>query len=247
MSNRSAPFVFFDVGGTLLVGASEVEQVVETLLFARRRVRSGDAVRDALSRARAELRDRPLSGVGGDARAAWNRELYATAFRHLALPQEAESLAAAVWESVVSHVEPPVLARGAPAALELLAEAGAKLGVISNWDESLEGILERAGLARYLEVVVSSSRIGCAKPDARIFRAALEEAGVAPEHAWHVGDDLEADARGAIAAGMRAVLLDPSGRWTQDCPRGVLRCSRVDHAARLLLDAEAGRDAAIGR
>jgi putative hydrolase of the HAD superfamily len=45
------------------------------------------------------------------------------------------------------------------------------------------------------------------KPDPRIFRAALDALGVAPEEALYVGDLYEVDVVGARAAGISAVLL----------------------------------------
>jgi putative hydrolase of the HAD superfamily len=49
--------------------------------------------------------------------------------------------------------------------------------------------------------------VGSAKPDGAIFAAALALAGAAPEEAWHVGDTPEADVDGALAAGLRPVLI----------------------------------------
>ena len=43
---------------------------------------------------------------------------------------------------------------------------------------------------------------------AAIFARALELAGARPRTRWHVGDTLEADVEGALAAGLRPVLID---------------------------------------
>lgn len=56
--------------------------------------------------------------------------------------------------------------------------------------------------------VVISGEVGVAKPDARIFRLALDELGVLPENVWHVGDDLNTDVAGAKAAGLTSVWLN---------------------------------------
>jgi len=48
-----------------------------------------------------------------------------------------------------------------------------------------------------------------AKPDPAIFRLALEALRVAPEATIHVGDTPAADVAGALAAGVRPVLVDP--------------------------------------
>jgi putative hydrolase of the HAD superfamily len=59
--------------------------------------------------------------------------------------------------------------------------------------------------------VVVSGEVGIAKPDARIFRVALEQLGVEPANVWHVGNDLDTDVGGAKAAGLTAVWLNRGG------------------------------------
>jgi putative hydrolase of the HAD superfamily len=98
----------------------------------------------------------------------------------------------------------------APALAEL-REAGLRLVVVSNWDCSLPQVLEDVGLAALVDDVVISAVVGAAKPDPRIFAAALEAAGCAPAEALHVGDSPENDLMGATGAGLRALLLDRSG------------------------------------
>lgn len=96
-------------------------------------------------------------------------------------------------------------------ALRALRARGVRLVVVSNWDWSLPEWLERAGLAELVDGVVSSAAVGSAKLSPRIFRVALDLAGVAPEQALHVGDSVASDVEGARAAGVRAVLIARSG------------------------------------
>lgn len=96
-------------------------------------------------------------------------------------------------------------------ALAQLRERGLRLVVVSNWDCSLPGVLERIGIAPLVDAVVASAVVGAAKPDARIFRAALEHAGCKPGEALHVGDSVAADVEGAQALGIHALLLDRDG------------------------------------
>lgn len=99
-------------------------------------------------------------------------------------------------------------------ALEALRARGARLGVVSNWDERLPGLLEGLGLAERLDTIVHSSEVGYEKPDPRIFLEALDRLGhgpargADPEEAVHVGDRLKEDVEGAANVGMRAILLD---------------------------------------
>lgn len=99
-----------------------------------------------------------------------------------------------------------------PAVLDALRARGLRLGVISNWDTRLPELLRQLDLARRFDVLAYSSAVGVEKPDSRIFRRALRELGVEPRAALHVGDSRLEDLEGAIAAGMRALLLVRGGR-----------------------------------
>jgi putative hydrolase of the HAD superfamily len=92
-------------------------------------------------------------------------------------------------------------------ALEQLRAAGIKLVIASNWDCSLPDWLEPLGLLELVDAVVTSADVGAAKPDPALFMRALEQAGVPPEEAVHVGDSLDNDVAGARAAGLRPLLL----------------------------------------
>jgi putative hydrolase of the HAD superfamily len=96
-------------------------------------------------------------------------------------------------------------------ALRALRDAGMKLVCVSNWDVSLEQVLERCGLAEHLDGAVSSALAGARKPDPAIFAPALELAGASAEQALHVGDTAEEDLDAARAAGIRALLIDREG------------------------------------
>jgi FMN phosphatase YigB (HAD superfamily) len=94
--------------------------------------------------------------------------------------------------------------------LALLRERGMRLVVVSNWDCSLRQVLDQIGLLGLVDEVVVSAVVGVAKPGRHIFDAALKAAGCAPGEALHVGDSVENDLMGAVAAGLRGILLDRS-------------------------------------
>jgi putative hydrolase of the HAD superfamily len=110
-------------------------------------------------------------------------------------------------------------------ALRDLRAAGLRLVAASNWDVSLHEQLERTGLRPLLDGAVSSAEAGAAKPDPAILVRALAIAGAEPGHAWHVGDDLEADVGAARAAGVQPVLIDRDGAAA--APAGVLRIASL--------------------
>lgn len=95
-----------------------------------------------------------------------------------------------------------------PATLASLKERGLILSVISNFDSRLIGILDGLGAGSWFEQVFVSSRVGFAKPDARIFGTALNHHGLQPEQAFHVGDSVTNDLEGADNAGLRGILID---------------------------------------
>jgi putative hydrolase of the HAD superfamily len=94
----------------------------------------------------------------------------------------------------------------APALLALRAR-GLAIVVVSNWDHSLHERLEETGLAPLVDGAVASAELGHAKPERAIFEHALALCGAAPEAALHAGDSPREDVEGALAAGLRAVLV----------------------------------------
>jgi FMN phosphatase YigB (HAD superfamily) len=116
--------------------------------------------------------------------------------------------ASVLWRAVMPRV-PEALAR-------MRDELGLTLVVVSNSDGSVERSLETAGLRPYFTAVMDSALVGFEKPDARIFRAALDACGASPDRVLHVGDIYHADVAGARAAGVHAVLLDPFEDWRFD-------------------------------
>jgi putative hydrolase of the HAD superfamily len=113
-----------------------------------------------------------------------------------------EQLTAAMLDALRFSAYPDV-----PAALARLRARGLTLLVVSNWDVSLPAVLHRVGLEGMVDGVVTSAEVGRPKPAPEIFAAALVLAGCAPGRGVHVGDSLDQDVHGALAAGVRAVLL----------------------------------------
>ncbi len=91
--------------------------------------------------------------------------------------------------------------------LSALKERGLIVDVISNFDSRLFGILEGLGVRTYFQHIFISSRIGWAKPAREIFEFALNAYNIKPRAAIHVGDDLDADVRGASDAGLKPILF----------------------------------------
>ena len=95
-----------------------------------------------------------------------------------------------------------------PDVLRQLADAGLRIGLISNTHRCLASFQSHFELLGLISATVSSSAHGLMKPHPSIFRAALALLDVAPEEAVMVGDSVRQDIEGALAVGMRAVLLN---------------------------------------
>ncbi|XP_044124348.1 haloacid dehalogenase-like hydrolase domain-containing protein 3 [Bufo gargarizans] len=105
---------------------------------------------------------------------------------------------------------------GARGVLKECGELGLKMAVISNFDRRLEDILRQVDLDGHFDFVLTSERVGVAKPDLGIFHKALKLGGVPPQGAAHVGDDYVNDYKAAREAGMLSFLLQ--GRLRDDVP-----------------------------
>jgi len=90
--------------------------------------------------------------------------------------------------------------------LDALRRAGLKIGLVSNSARDVHAFARHHALE--IDAGISSFHHGKTKPHASIFRAVLDLLGVAPTEAAMVGDTIEADIDGALALGMRAVLVD---------------------------------------
>ena len=127
------------------------------------------------------------------------------AHRHI----DSEFADAALWIEEMS---------GSRDGLRALADAGIRVGIVSNADgligmrlAALEIGQVGPGPGVELECVVDSGDLGVMKPDPRIFDAALAVLDLPTEEVWYVGDMPAIDVVGARRAGLRPFLMDPLG------------------------------------
>jgi putative hydrolase of the HAD superfamily len=97
--------------------------------------------------------------------------------------------------------------------LERLRSAGLTLGIVSNFEEWLERLLEHLGVRELFDVRIISGVEGLEKPDPRIFLLAVDRAGVEPNRSVYVGDNPVLDVEPARAVGMFPVLVDRRDRY----------------------------------
>ncbi|NPD32748.1 HAD-IA family hydrolase [Eggerthellaceae bacterium zg-997] len=200
----------FDVGGTLIAPNPDIG-----VMLVRTAAGEGVAVdsaraREAQVRAYA-LYDRALAVEGdfwcdqGRAEGLW-LSMYELMCDHVGLGHLRDVIPARMYATYLRPDAWRVL-DGAFECLQALRDRGVRLGVVSNWAVTLPNLLEGLGLARFFDVVVASAAVGARKPDPVIFQRALDALDARASETVHVGDSWEADAMGARAAGLRAVLV----------------------------------------
>ncbi|MGV8970149.1 MAG: HAD family hydrolase [Microbacteriaceae bacterium] len=85
---------------------------------------------------------------------------------------------------------------------------GVRFGIVTNAVMSFQQQkMDALGLTPRIEHTIASGDVGFAKPDRRIFDAAIDVFGVVAADAVYIGDRLETDAIGAIDAGVRGIWL----------------------------------------
>jgi HAD superfamily hydrolase (TIGR01509 family) len=90
--------------------------------------------------------------------------------------------------------------------LRTLRARGVRTALVSNCSRSTRPVVDDLGLEREMDAVVLSFEVGAAKPDAAIYRAALDRLGAKPAGAAFV-DDQSVYCDGAAALGMRTYLI----------------------------------------
>ena len=119
--------------------------------------------------------------------------------------------AAAEMEGAWVHAHHFELYEDALPTLADLRERGLKIGLLSNSARDLDEFVAHHGLT--VDAALTSRVHGKTKPHETIFRRMLDLLEVGPDEALMVGDTVEDDVEGALAVGMRAVLLDRDGRY----------------------------------
>ncbi len=91
-------------------------------------------------------------------------------------------------------------------ALDRLATDGWQHIILSNHVPELEEIVRGLGLGDVINAVLSSAITGYEKPHPEAFALALRAADN-PSTVWMIGDNPDADVRGAEAVGIPAILV----------------------------------------
>jgi putative hydrolase of the HAD superfamily len=113
------------------------------------------------------------------------------------------------------------------AALDELQATGVGIAVLTNGDPRQQRAkLERTGLGDRFDAILTPIEVGAPKPAPAAFVNACGIVGADPRRSAYVGDNLDVDAIGATAAGLRGIWLDRSGS-DFDAPGGVARITSL--------------------
>ena len=133
------------------------------------------------------------------------------------LARAADVFRAEVYAKATTHIWSELLPTNI-AAFHRIAGGGIPVGIVSNNEGTAEQQMIDYGICQVgpgplpvAACVIDSTVVGIAKPDPAIFLPALEAIGTAAARTLYVGDTVHADVRGATAAGMPVVQLDPYG------------------------------------
>lgn len=132
------------------------------------------------------------------------REYYSIVFRELNFDAASETIERLARAEVCELAQTPF--PDTRATLEELHRAGLRLGIVSNAWPSLERTYRMLGLREFFDAFVISSKLGCLKPDPRIYRAAIEQIGVEPRSILFVDDDPEY-VQAAKSFGMHGAIM----------------------------------------
>jgi HAD superfamily hydrolase (TIGR01509 family) len=134
--------------------------------------------------------------------------------------------------SKMAKVEPDIIET-----LQSLKKLDLKLGILSNTfihSNSLDRHLQQLNILDFFSVRVYSSQFKFRKPDVRIFKAAAERIGQAPENILFVGDLLSNDIKPALKAGMKAVLKITEINHNANIPQNAYRINRLSELPHLI-------------
>ena len=109
----------------------------------------------------------------------------------------------AYWDTFIEHIEPN------PGVLEFMQELkkrNIRVGIGTDMTAYIQyRKLEAAGVAPYIDFIVTSEEAGIEKPHYHFFDICVEKAGVRPEECAFIGDNVKKDIEGAWESGLKGI------------------------------------------
>jgi putative hydrolase of the HAD superfamily len=206
--------VFFDAVGTLLRPA---EPVAVTYAAVGARFGSRLSVAEIDARFRRAFRHEEEVDRAANHRTDADREVRRWRSIVAAVLNDASDPDACFRELFEHYSRPAAwsIAFDAGPTLSALADRALLVGIASNFDARLRGILTGLPELAPVRYMVISAEVGWKKPAIAFYAEVIRVCGVPAEEILFVGDDFENDCVGAKQAGMRAVLVDGGDRHSE--------------------------------
>ena len=142
-------------------------------------------------------------------------------------PGRAAQLAADAFEIFMQGRNAVTLYPGAQAMLEELSSRY-RLAALTNGNADVSVM----PISRYFEFSMSPEKVQARKPSSKIFAATLQIAKCSASEVIHVGDNLQEDVEGAVAAGWHAVWANIAGEPAPECPSYSAQITRLEDLSR---------------
>jgi putative hydrolase of the HAD superfamily len=231
----SAGAITFDAGGTLLHTDPSPGEIYARVAARYGLVVSGEAMSKAFRETWEEIHgeDRFHAAGAEQGREYWREIVYRTLSKVGDMP-DPEPCFLELYEL---FADPRVwkLDPAARVVLERAGDLGLGVGLVSNWDSRLRGLLDKLDLLSFFDAVAISCEVGIEKPHPGIFRNALAGLGASHESVIHIGDTYRDDVIGADRAGIRAVLIHRNGGPPpRPCATAPSLLEAFEHAVRML-------------
>ena len=206
-SEHQVEAVLFDLGGTL-VKTTEIPHVLKRVLEQCGISRSLEEITHARVKAEKGVNFRDLTKLLDEFWVKWNYRI----LNNLQAKSNTRRLAKFVtthwWDYSDISLYPD-----AEKTLPLLKEKGLKIGLVTNGLQSdVDKILPKVSLQNFFDTIVVIDTLRKMKPDVEVFHHALQKLKTATSQAIFIGDEMEADYKGAKKAGLTTYLIDRNNK-----------------------------------
>jgi len=206
-SEHQLKAVLFDLGGTL-VKTTEIPHVLKKVLKQCGISRSLEEITQARAKAEKELDFQDLTKLLDEFWVKWNYRI----LNNLQAKSNTLRLAKFVkthwWDYSDISLYPD-----AEKTLPILKEKGLKIGLVTNGLQSdVDKILPKVSLQNFFDTIVVIDTLRKMKPDVEVFHHALQKLKTTASQAIFIGDEIEADYKGAKKAGLTTYLIDRNNK-----------------------------------
>jgi len=199
--------VLFDLGGTL-IKTTDIPHVMKRILQDHGIDRSLEEISQACAEAERDLDFQDLTKLLDEFWVQWNLQILSNLQVNTNIWALAEFVATHWWDYSTVALYPD-----AEKILPLLKAKGLKTGVVTNGLQSdVDQILPKICLQNFFDIIVVIDTLRKMKPDSQVFHYALHKLKIQPSEAIFIGDEIEADYKGARNAQLTTYLIDRDGK-----------------------------------